>query len=363
MPPPSPQEQHAWLLGAGPKPRRKASAESLEGACDFVLKHWQVIGTTAPRLLNWVRSDLMDHPRVQAVRDRKVSVEILGRIQLLLMKRLGQALTERRIPYVLLKGSATRLMAFDDPLGRCGYDIDLGVPGTRIREAEDLILELGFWQAELDFAKNQFVVANPRLRASVESHHYELGFLARRHRVTDLSPASEAAIRRDLPSQDPWHLTEEGGVGCFVSIDVHHGLCLDVPIEPVVHASRQKLLDDIALWVPAHHWMAFHLIYKLYWEGVHNYAKGGFQYADLCRLLPKLRPADVPPLLELLHRYLFEVAGYFVLRRVPSLGVPLPPGLASFVQRMEHPEQRQRPIDPVRINDLGDMWPKLWGGR
>ena len=359
----APQEPYVWLLGIGEPPGRKPDDSTLEEACQFVLENWQVIGTAGPRLIAWAGPRFAEHPLIQRVRDRQVSVRTLGALQLLLMRRVAHAFTRRRLPYVFLKGSATRLVAYGDPLMRTGYDIDMAVPGARIREAENELIQLGFSQAELDFELNQFVVADQGLRASVEATHYELGFLSRRQRVTDLSPEDEAAIRRDLPTQHPWHETPDGGVACFVSIDLHHGLGPEIASEPVVYSSRQVVLDDTAMWVPAPHWMLYHLIYKLYWEGVHNYAKGGFQYADLCGLIARVQDADIPPLLALLHDHLFESGAYFVLRRIPSLGIELPRGLAAFVESMAHPPKTLKPVDPVWLNDLGDVWPKLWGGR
>jgi phospholipase C len=359
----APQERHIWLLGSDRVSGTAADEATLEAACRFALEHWQVIGTAGPRLRAWAGDRFAGHPAIRKVSDRELSVRILGELQLLLMDRVARTFALARIPYVFLKGSATRLIAYDRPSDRVGYDIDAAVPGARIRQAEQELLRLGFWQAEFDFAENRFVVADRHLRASVEARHYELGFLARRQRVTNLSPEAEAAIRRDLPAQKPWHATPDGGVACYVSIDLHHGINPEITSEPLVYTSRPVARGMVTLRAPATHWMLYHLIYKIYWEGVHNYGKGGFQYADLCRLLGCVEERDIPPFLRLLQEHVFETGAYFVLRRVPAFGVALPPALEAFVARMAHPPKTLKPVDPLHLNDLGDMWPKLWGGR
>jgi hypothetical protein len=108
-------------------------------------------------------------------------------------------------------------------------------------------------------------------------------------------------------------------------------------------------------------WAAFHLIFKIYWEGVHNYRKGAYQFADLVRLSPKLQGREVSRLADLLEQYGLEAAGFYVLRRLePTFGATVSPELRALIDRLAVP-----PADrfPEEVNDLGDMWPKIWGVR
>jgi len=105
----------------------------------------------------------------------------------------------------------------------------------------------------------------------------------------------------------------------------------------------------------------FHLIFKLYWEGVHNYRKGGYQYADLLRLIEHLSNKAALSLIDLLEKYRLEAAGYYVLRRLDTeFHFRLPPSLKEFIRVTSIAPSNEFPNE---VNDLGDMWPKIWGYR
>jgi len=108
-------------------------------------------------------------------------------------------------------------------------------------------------------------------------------------------------------------------------------------------------------------WILYHLIYKIYWEGVHHYCKGAYQYADITRLIPVTTKSVLERLLKLLDRYTLQVAGYYVLRRLKTnFGMILTPEIEEFLARTVQPPHNK---EPRQLNDLGDMWPKLWGRR
>jgi hypothetical protein len=330
-------------------------------ACELALTSWQVLPTILPRLLDWAGSGLVDDPVAQRVRDRAVGLTIVSRIQLTLCRRLVEAFAGQGVPYVLLKSSAVRLTSYPSPELRSGKDIDVGVPAPFLRQAERIACELGFVPAEWDRRTNSFRRADPVLRALVESRHHELGFLARRQRVSGLTPEQEAAIRRDLPNQYIWHLAPDGRLACYTYVDIHHGLNLDMRVEPLVETAQVWEGDGWSAKVPRAEWTLLHLIYKIYWEGVHNYRKGGYQFADLARLLPQVSEESFQILLRLLARYNLDAAAYYVLRRLESdLGMELTPDQRAFLERAGTAPARGEPVD---LNDLGDMWPKLWGYR
>jgi hypothetical protein len=276
-------------------------------------------------------------------------------------RRLFERLERERIPYVLLKGSAIRFAAYASPLLRCGKDLDIGVPRRQIRRAEEIAIAEGFLPSQWNEKTKRFTIPDRALRSAVEAQHYELGFLVRRQTIVDLDPEDEAAIRRDLPSQFIWHETGDGRLACYVSVDLHHGLSLEMPVEPLVQKARQQAAGADSVPIPPLEWLLFHVIYKLYWEGVHNYGKGGYQYADLARLLPLTDEATFGRLIELLETTSLQPAGYYVLRRLPTdLKMDPRPEVRSFVDSLwEAPTGG----DPMKLNDLGDMWAKLWGHR
>lgn len=352
----------AWLLGPSEiLTNEKPNCDEFRAACKFALNCWQVLPAIGPKLLDWGTADFSDDPMAQRIRDRIVSLSTLARVQLKLCQRVTAALEQEGIPYVLLKGSAIRLTAYERPELRCGKDIDLGIPCRFLAYAEQIAHDYGFLPAQWHESQKRFYRADPLVRAKVEAQHYELGFLARRQIIRDLSPEEEIAIRRDLPSQYIWNLSAKDELACYVTIDIHHGLSLDITVDPLVKTAHTWNDRPYPVKLPVFEWLLFHLIYKIYWEGVHNYNKGGYQYADLTRQILKSDKTTLDRLWGLLSNYNLEAAGYYVLRRLATdLRMSPDPEQVSFLRQTAVPPEGR---DPVLLNDLGDMWPKLWGHR
>jgi Uncharacterised nucleotidyltransferase len=352
----------AWLLSPNGVPLDDTpSLEEVEAACEFALRAWRVLPVTAPRLRGWAGEALPREYEDQLV-DLKEAVALLARVQTMLAGRLTKALDAEGVPYTLLKSSALRLSTYPRPDDRGSLDVDVAVPAARIREAEALAHELGFTSSMLvGEGRKHYQPAGRAVRAAVEAQHYELATLVRQQVITGLEPEVETAVRRSIPALLPWHEID-GQVACYVTIDLHHGLSLDIASDEIVASARRSETRWGSAFVPAPYWQVFHLIFKIYWEGVHNYRKGAYQYADLTRLLlPRLTEGDVEALIELLDAYRLQAAAYYVLRRVePHFGVGLPESLAQYVAA-----QARSPdgVYPHEVNDLGDMWPKLWGIR
>ncbi|MCG8466982.1 MAG: hypothetical protein MJB57_02050, partial [Gemmatimonadetes bacterium] len=152
--------------------------------------------------------------------------------------------------------------------------------------------------------------------------------------------------------------TDDDRVACFICLDIHHGLTLDIPVDALVRASR-RTPDGFP--VPPSSWLLFHVVQKLYWEGVHTYGQGLHQYADVARLIPRMSERDLEECIGLLRDYNLTAAGHYVFRRVPQeIGDRLPRELADFVESGSRPEADRT---PSALNDFGDMWPKLFGHR
>ena len=351
----------AWLLGTVAATPESPDSVEFAKACEFALASWQVLPVIVDRLIAWGGPRPPTEEAKQKVLDRAISLNVLGRIQLRLCERFVNLLRERGIPYAMLKGSAVRFSAYADPKLRMGKDFDIAVPRRYLRKAEQAAQDCGFLPAQWNESKKRFHAADPTLRAMVEAQHYELGFLVRRQLATNLTPAEDAAIRRDLDSQFIWHLTDANQLACYVSLDIHHGLSLEMDTEKLVGESVPINSNGFTVHVPPPEWILFHLIYKIYWEGVHNYGKGAYQYADLTRLIPATTASTFGRLVDMLAEYRLQAAAYYVLRRLSqNFGLSLQPEVEDFLRQAAQPPLNREPLD---VNDLGDMWPKIWGAR
>lgn len=355
-------DRFAWLLGTGAPPSEVPGGADLEAAASFATECWQLLPEILPRLLAWGGRASQQSADTQRLRDLATSIRMLSAVQYELCRRYTDELDKQRIPYVLLKGMAARLALYSEPTSRGSLDIDLGVPAAYLSEAERIATTQGFLPASLDPDRRHFHRVDPVERQRVEAEHYELACLVRQQTIDGLPPETAEAIRRSIPVLRPWHESPDGSLGCYVTVDVHHGLCLDITVDDVVSSARRSSGDSYSPLIPSPTWALFHLIFKIYWEGVHNYRKGGYQYADVVRLTSSiLTDRDARQLVELLHAYGLRAAGYFVLRRLVSeFGLQLQPSLLEFLEENSHPPKDAFPLDE---NDLGDMWPKLWGYR
>jgi hypothetical protein len=348
-----------WLIGDSPVGGRAASGAEFAAVFDFAVHAWQLSPTLVTRVSQWA-ADEGDADGLARLQSLAVATSALGAVQMTLCRRVAAALDQEEIPYCLLKGSAVRVTAYPDPAARCGLDVDIAVPAPYLAAAEQVIAAHGFYPASLVDGGRHFRLVDPEERAAVESTHYELACQVRRQRVRDVPATVRAAVEQWMDVLKPWHL-DGGDLGCYVTLDVHHGLSLDIPVDEVVERATIVTVPGGRLRVPPVSWMLFHLIFKIYWEGAHNYRKGVYQYADLVRLLRVADDKAVAELLDLLERYVLQAAGHYVLRRLPDeFETPLPPPLTKFVAAA-----RTAPTDvfPNEVNDVGDMWPKLWGHR
>jgi hypothetical protein len=315
-----------------------------------------------PRLLRWVSRQYRDAPEIQYVRDVTTAVRALARMQMLLATRFAAELERRNIPYVLMKGAAASLTLYPEADLRSGLDVDIGVPRRHVREAERVAKEQGFVSAAFDEENRHAHKVNEYVKHAVESQHYELACLNRRQIVHGLAPEVEAAIRRSIPTPRTWHETEAGELGCYVTFDIHHGICLDIPVDSMVDSARTVNGQDQSVRVPQPEWMMLQLIFKIYWEGVQRYRmRGLYQYADVVRLVDEIKGPAALRLFELLKQYELEAAAYYVLRRVETdFGLTVGPELRDFLNEASIPPTDYSPTD---LNDMGDMWPRLWGFR
>lgn len=352
-------ERFAWLFSpAASLPTETPTDQDRADAATLLLRSWQALPACLPRYQRWLGPERAD-PLVLA---RAAAVRAQAQLQNQVWLRVTKALRHAGIPYVALKSAALRWLCYPNPTDRCGFDCDIGVPKHAIRDAERLVLDRGFQPAQWREDRQRFEPSNPLLRLLVEAVHYELGFIVLRRRVRGLRCATKEAIRRqrgEIPNL--WHEHDRADPYCYAVLDIHHGISQEITVDDIVSSARRFDVGDNHFQIPRPAWAAVHLIFKIYWEGVHNYDITAYQYADLCRLIPLMDADECGLLVELLHRWQLTAAGYFVLRRLPDpFAVPLPETLHRFVVDAALPDRSIRPKDQ---NDLGDMWGKIWGRR
>jgi Uncharacterised nucleotidyltransferase len=334
--------------------------EALANVAEFSRHNWQILPLVYACLRQVKANSELNSLVGNVFVDEAVAIEVFSTVQLQALMEICEALATTKIRYALLKASAVRLECYQDPLHRTGWDIDIAVEICDLNRTKQLLEALGFYPAQFDTKTGRFAPADPVLRASVEQQHYELGFLVRRNRIFGLSEEQLTAIERHLSKSRHWHTDNEGSLCCYTCVDVHHGLSLDMPTSALLEHSRPIIWSGLEIWVPSLAWLGFHVIYKLYWEGVHAYGKGLYQYADLCRIVGLMDSSDVYQLIKLLDGSNLRAAAFYVLRRLPTVfGVDLQEEIRDYLESCAIPEND----DPLMCNDLGDMWEKLWNRR
>ncbi|WP_380785929.1 nucleotidyltransferase family protein [Sphingomonas sp. R86521] len=336
--------------GDGPDPAGSATLLAL------LLANWQVLPGLDPTLLETALV-AEDHPRFARAR---LAVTAFEQAQIVGCAGFLAALDTAGIRYALLKGAAAGCLLYPERHLRAAWDFDLGVGWDDLADAEALALDCGFHQAQRDPDRGQFVRADRELRAIVEESHFELGFLARRLLVTNLPDETRAAIRDEPWTHQFWHDADTDAPWCYAVVDIHHKLSLDIELDGLLACSWQKLYPDHVIGLPDFAWFGAHLVFKLYWESVHAYGKGLYQYADLVRLVPMLDPITFLRLVSILREHNLTAAAYHVFKHLPRFGIALPDHVAAFIAEARVPRAG---TDPIDTNDLGDMWPKLWNRR
>lgn len=326
----------------------------------LLLHNWHVLPAMQAPETDQVLRTVLKEPDYETFSRAALAIEAFAQTQYAVTRPLLEELQKAGIEYCLLKGAAAATLLYERQQCRGGLDVDIAVRRHDLRRAEALAIKSGFLQAQQDPRTKRFHPADLRLRARAEAQHYELGFLVRRQFVTNLDEETLRAIRTTPWSHQYWHDVEGArGPWCYSAVDIHHGIALDIGLDAVIDHAWQTGEDSSSVSLPPLDWMATILIYKIYWEGVHEYRKGLYQYGDLCRLMPLLNDDEYLRFLEHLEELNLVAAAHYVVRRLPVFGVALAERDKALIELSDRvPDSR-----PAQVNDLGDMWPKLWGKR
>jgi hypothetical protein len=350
----------AIIAGAVPAPRKTRKAGDSANLLKGFLESWQILPSIPLSVLHDTLPKLLtagDHLRLTRA---YLAVVAFEKAQIAGCRDFLASLRRAGIRYSLLKGAASACLLYPERFMRAAWDFDLGVAWEDLGLAEQLALDSGFHQAQRDPDKPRFYRADRELRAIVEESHFELGFLVRRLLPTNLDSETRAAIAAEPWTHQFWHDSQTSEPWCYAVVDIHHKLSLDIELTDLLATAQTVECGGEQISVPSIAWSTAHLIYKLYWEGVHKYGKGLYQYADLIRLVSRLDGSSFTTVAEILDRYNLVAGGYYTLKHLVDFGVTLPPHIDAFLEAACTPPAG---ADPIEINDLGDVWPKLWGAR
>lgn len=344
------------VVAGNPIPETAAlSEDEQEHLTEHLVSLWQILPSVSEAQLTRLAACLKPH-QTRRLKQARLAMIAFAKAQVAAARPFLTALADASLRAVALKGTATARTLYEQPFHRTGWDLDVGVARGDLARAEAIALQCGYHAAQQDAQTGDFHLADPQLKAHVEAEHYELGFLVRRLRIANLQADALEAIRAEPTLRGHW-FKGDGAPYCYASIDIHHALSHDIPLSGVLEAAQPR---QGTVMQPTDAWLAAHLIFKIYWEGVHSYRKGLYQYADLVRLARRLSPLEFERLCAILEQYRLSCAGYYVLRRLPTFGVALSPEMTAFLLRHAEPDAGTA---PTPLNDLGDMWPKLWGRR
>jgi hypothetical protein len=350
----------ALIAGVAPAKAPRRSVEDSAGLLDRLLASWQILPTLPAAVLDQELPRIMAEPDYLRLRRAYLAVIAFEKAQIAGCRGFLNALRQAGIRHSLLKGAASACFLYPERWMRAAWDFDVGVAWADLETAERLALASGFHQAQRDPDIPRFYRADRQLRAIVEENHFELGFLVRSLQPTNLDDDTRAAISAEPWTHQFWHDASSAAPWCYAVVDIHHKLSLDIELDDLLASAREVLCAGELVSVPDLAWSTAHLIYKLYWEGVHRYGKGLYQYADLVRLIPLLDEATFARTVAILDRYQLVAGGYYSLKHFADFGVALPDFVTDFLDAAARPPQD---ADAIDINDLGDVWPKLWGRR
>lgn len=322
-------ERVVWLLGtcevhlqAPPSAETRQSAYSLAQRC------WRILPALGPRIREWTAEELPS-----SFQYRLEAIAEVCAFRDAWCVEFARRMNAREVPYALIKGVACGLLAYGGMQNRASFDIDVAVPRYFARAAQCLAEECGFEPAQWDEATRKFQRPNFLLRSLTEAHHFELGYLVRRQFLCASSdPKYTRLAAQCTPDQLALHLTEQLDVACYLGIDIHHGLALDIPADEFVAAATNILVTGTPVKVVCAAGALFHAVLKIYAEGL-AWGEGLHHYADCIRLLTRADENSAFEFRALLNKYNLLGAAHHVLRRIPSnFFVPLPPAFEEIFQ-------------------------------
>ncbi len=348
------------LAGNETRPLPTATPPDSAKIVERLLECWQILPSLPEHIFQDWLSQFVNPDDHRRLHNARLAVTDFEKAQIAGNRQFLSSLAQHGVHHTLLKGAASACLLYPERHMRAAWDFDVGVGWNDLRDAEALALAAGFHQAQRDRDAPRFYRADRRLRAIVEESHFELGFLVRRLQVTNLSAETKAAIKAEKWCHQFWHDTDTDKPWCYAVLDIHHKLSLDIGLDDLLLTVTSVERGGERINVPDFAWFAAHLIFKLYWEGVHSNGKGLYQCADLVRLIPHLDEPTFDRLANILDTYNLVAGGYYAFNHLADFGIAPPPHISRFIDDAQVPPSGS---DPIEINDLGDVWPKLWGRR
>jgi hypothetical protein len=342
----------AWLLGtcdiagqAPPTPCTHEMALALARRC------WRNLPVLAPRMREWA-----GHGLPAQLQDRLEAVTATSAIRDAWTAEFAKRMNRNNIPYAIIKGVACGVLAYVDTQERASFDLDVAVPRPFVRAAQRIAEDCGFQPAQWDQATGTFHYPNYLMRSLTEASHFELGYLVRRQFLcTPADPQFKRLVSQCTRDQISLHVTEQGDVACYIGIDIHHGLALDIAVDEFVATALSKQFNGTPVKVISVAGALFHAVLKIYIEGS-AWGEGLHHYTDCIRLLAQADDTVAEQFSVLLAKYNFHGEAYRVLCRIPTdFFVQLPPAFLKIVEESasagaQRPDMWEKLLDPTSID-------------
>jgi len=347
----------AKILAGRPleRPITDDEAESLAG---WIGRVWQVASVSIPAFLAQYGSQLKPDTR-ERLAAISAAAALQGRLSRQVAAEVARAFADRGIELVALKGTANGFVGYDDPTCRTGADLDFGVREDELEDAKAVLRSIGFWPGAYDPETQTFAPTNFESRAKEELDHYALGFWLKIIDLGQIDPQVAEGFRRagDLL---PFASEVDGNsVRTPILVDIHHAIGSGISIDDILDRPVPHDWNGTRFLLPPAEWMAFHALFKLYWEGAQSNRKG-FQYlSDFARIALALDEEEIDAFASLVEGHNLRRGAAYVLRRMPGvLGEAMPESFRYLLDQW----QTLRPGEtPRSSNDIGDFWPHMFG--
>lgn len=343
---------------AGRPVGREMTDQEAESLADWIGRVWQVAPVAIPALLEQYGHQLKPETR-QRLGAICAAATVQGRLSRTVAAEVVRAFADGGVVLVALKGTANGFVGYADPAYRTGADLDFCVRPDALEDAKAVLRTVGFWPGAYDPETQTFSPATVESRAKEEVDHYALGFWVK---IMDLGTVSPLAAEgfRWMGDLLPFASEVDGStVRTPVLVDIHHAIGSGISTSDILDRPVPHDWEGIQFLLPPLEWMAFHAMFKLYWEGAQSYRKG-FQYlADFARIALQLNDDETDAFASLVEGHNLRRGAAYVLRRMPG-----------FLDR-EFPDSFRRLLDQWKSlrpgetltssNDIGDFWPHMFG--
>lgn len=294
------------------------SEEELNALYRVLRDCWQVMPLLAsdlPRLLG----QFGDHPLANRLKDHALCLEHFARLQHISCLQVAEQLRQADVAFALLKGTALKYTAYDSPLHRIGFDVDIGVGWDDLTRAREAVRQCGFAPASWSWRTRRFYAAPLPRHLAVQYVNYEAGYITRAEIVEDL-PDLYAAYSREKTHLPPGTFADrDGKIIAYCTLDIHHGVLPNTSVASFLKTATCHA-EFNNLTVPSKSNMLFHLLAKLCIEiPAISFPAALYQAVDFKRICETIAQPDIDKAIQLLHQNGFSHSARVVVNAFCSL--------------------------------------------